>query len=55
VFALAANDRMLRLLARVGDVTGRSLDQGVATVRFTRRPDRDARPAETAPASGIGG
>ena len=47
---LADNQRMLRLIGRLGTVTERSLDQGIVTVRFTPRPD--APPAE--PASTLG-
>ena len=36
-YVLADNQRMLRLVGRLGVVTERSLDQGIVTVRFTRR------------------
>ena len=49
-YVLADNQRMLRLIGRLGTVTERSLDQGIVTLRFTPRPD--APPAE--PASTLG-
>ena len=52
-YVLADNQRMLRLIGRLGTVTERSLDQGVVTVRFTPRPD--APPAEPAPTLGNSG
>ncbi|HEY7601071.1 MAG TPA: GNAT family N-acetyltransferase [Methylomirabilota bacterium] len=54
-YVLATNDRMLRLIEKVGVVTERSLDQGVASLRFTPRPPRppsEDRPAGTRPADG---
>ena len=49
-YVLADNHRMLRLIRELGRVTERSLDQGVVSLRFTRRPDPKAGPA--APARG---
>jgi RimJ/RimL family protein N-acetyltransferase len=37
-YILADNHRMLRLVSELGLVTERSLDQGVVTLLFTRRP-----------------
>jgi GNAT superfamily N-acetyltransferase len=50
---LADNQRMLRLIG-LGRMIERSLDQGVVTVRFTRRPDRDREPAGPALTPGNG-
>ena len=36
-YVLADNHRMLRLIGRQGVVTERSHDQGVVSLRFTRR------------------
>ena len=54
-YVLATNHRMLRLIEEVGLVGERSLDQGVMSLRFTRRPPSppsNDRPAGTAPADG---
>jgi RimJ/RimL family protein N-acetyltransferase len=48
-YVLADNHRMLRLIGELGLVAERSLDQGVVSLRFTRRPDRESRPAGPAP------
>ena len=53
-YVLADNQRMLRLIGRVGVVTERSLDRGVVTVRFTPRSDRARQPTEPAPTTGNG-
>lgn len=53
-YVLAENQRMLRLIGRLGHMTERSLDQGVVTLRFTRRPARDREPTEPAPIPGNG-
>ena len=50
---LADNQRMLRLIGRLGTVTERSLDQGIVTVRFT--PRSNATPAESASTPGNSG
>jgi RimJ/RimL family protein N-acetyltransferase len=42
-YVLADNHRMLRLIGELGLVSERSLDQGVVSLRFTRRPDRESR------------
>jgi RimJ/RimL family protein N-acetyltransferase len=39
-YVLTANHRMLRLIEELGRVTERVAEQGVVTVRFTRRPGR---------------
>ena len=49
-YVLADNQRMLRLIRELGHVTERTLDQGVVSLRFTRRPDPEGGPA--APARG---
>ena len=49
-YVLAGNRRMLRLVEELGMVTERALDQGVVSLRFTRRPDGDR--ARRAPAAG---
>lgn len=53
-YVLATNQRMLRLVEEVGLIGERSLDQGVMSLRFTRRPPRppEDRPAGTPPADG---
>lgn len=51
-YVLADNQRMLRLVGRLGGVTERLLDQGVVTLRFTRRPDRGRQPTGPAPSPG---
>jgi RimJ/RimL family protein N-acetyltransferase len=51
-YVLADNHRMLRLVGRLGVVTGRSLAEGVVTLRFTRRPDHDGRRTQPGPAPG---
>jgi RimJ/RimL family protein N-acetyltransferase len=48
-YILADNHRMLHLIGELGLVGERSLDQGVVSLRFTRRPDRESRPAGPAP------
>ena len=50
---LADNQRMLRLIGRLGTLTERSLDQGIVTVRFT--PRSNAPPAESASTLGNSG
>ncbi len=50
-YVLATNHRMLRQIEKVGVVGERSLDQGVATLRFTPRPPQE-RPAVSLPAGG---
>jgi RimJ/RimL family protein N-acetyltransferase len=54
-YVLADNHRMLRLIGRLGLVSERTLDQGVMTLRFTRRPDEDDRRTAPAPASEASG
>jgi acetyltransferase len=49
-YVLADNHRMLRLIGRLGVVTERTLDQGVVTIRFTRRPDHEGARTLSAPA-----
>jgi RimJ/RimL family protein N-acetyltransferase len=51
-YVLATNDRMLRLIAKVGLIAERSLDQGVVSLRFTRRPTGEGQPAESRPGGG---
>jgi RimJ/RimL family protein N-acetyltransferase len=57
-YVLATIHRMLRLIEAVGLVVERSLDQGVLSLRFTRRPPQppqppqEDRPAGTPPADG---
>jgi hypothetical protein len=46
---LATNDRMLRLVGTVGRIDERSLDRGVVSLRFTRRPAGEPEPAGTPP------
>jgi GNAT superfamily N-acetyltransferase len=53
-YVLADNQRMLRLIGLLGRMTERSLDQGVVTLRFTRRPDGDREPPAPAPTPGNG-
>jgi len=47
--AVQLNYRMLHLIGELGLVGERSLDQGVVSLRFKRRPDRESRPAGRAP------
>jgi hypothetical protein len=44
-YVLADNHRMMRLIGRVGRVTERSISGGMASLRFTRRPDSPALPS----------
>ena len=39
-WVLADNRRMLDLIARLGEITQRSIDQGMAELVFTARPAR---------------
>jgi acetyltransferase len=48
-YVQADNHRMLRLIGQLGAVTERSLDEGVVSVRFTRRPDREGARAGAPP------
>jgi acetyltransferase len=48
-YVLADNRRMLGLIGRLGLMTERSLDQGVVTLRFTRRPVHEEQPTRSAP------
>ena len=41
-WVLADNRRMLDLIARLGDVSQRSIDQGVVELSFTARPERSS-------------
>ena len=50
---LADNQRMLRLVGRLGRVTERSLERGVATLHFTSRSDRH-RDSTASPPPGSG-
>jgi RimJ/RimL family protein N-acetyltransferase len=47
-YVLSDNRRMQSLIVRLGDVTTRSADQGVVTLRFTRRPDSEEHLPESA-------
>jgi RimJ/RimL family protein N-acetyltransferase len=44
-YVLADNHRMLRLIRELGQVTERTLDQGVVSLRFARRTDAESGPA----------
>jgi len=44
-YVLADNHRMMRLIGRVGRVTERSISGGMASLRFTRRPDSPGLPS----------
>jgi acetyltransferase len=48
-YVLADNHRMLRLIHDLGVVSDRSLDQGVVSLRFTRRPNPPSPPNRSSP------
>ncbi len=49
-YVLADNQRMMRLIERVGRLTARSLSSGVASLRFTHLPVSPGGPPAQAPA-----